>query len=260
TVRIYGMHAGLGVERLVISNKALKESYLGPDKTFMLDYDIIPEQKNGIHHEAAAGALSYGKPSNLSAITDPSDRNDAADSYEQETPIPRPKPPITDDTSSGGSGNHVQTQTPAQPVQNPPVTPAKNIKKGKTYKYKGYKYKVTSLTKTGGTVSVTAPTKKTIKKAVIPSSVKIKGRTLKVTAVGNKAFKNWKKLKSVTIGANIKKIGAGSFAGCAGLKKITVKSYKLKAVGKKAFSGISNKAVLKAPAKLKKKYSKLIRL
>ncbi|MCI8308223.1 MAG: hypothetical protein HFH14_09265, partial [Lachnospiraceae bacterium] len=47
TVRIYGMHAGLGVERLVISNKALKESYLGPDKTFMLDYDIIPEQKNG---------------------------------------------------------------------------------------------------------------------------------------------------------------------------------------------------------------------
>ena len=42
-VRIYGMHAGLGVERLVISNKDIKESYLGPDKTFMLDYDIIPE-------------------------------------------------------------------------------------------------------------------------------------------------------------------------------------------------------------------------
>lgn len=243
TVRIYGMHAGLGVERLVISNKALKESYLGPDKTFMLDYDMIPEQKKGVHYEAAAGALSYGKPSDLAAITDPDDRNDAADSYEQETPIPRPKPPVTD-TQTGGS---VQMPTP---VVTTPVPAAQNIKKGKTYKYKGYKYKVTSLTKTGGTAAVTAPTKKTIKKAVIPQKVKINGHTLKVTAVGNKAFKNLKKLTNVTIGSNIKKIGVGSFSGCAGLKKITVKSYKLKTVGKKAFSGISKKAVLKAPAKL----------
>ena len=253
TVRIYGMHAGLGLERLVISNKALKESYLGPVKTFMLDYDMIPEQKKGVHYEAAAGALSYGKPSDLAAITDPDDRNDAADSYEQETPIPRPKPPVTD-TQTGGS---VQMPTP---VVTTPVPAAQNIKKGKTYKYKGYKYKVTSLTKTGGTAAVTAPTKKTIKKAVIPQKVKINGHTLKVTAVGNKAFKNLKKLTNVTIGSNIKKIGAGSFSGCAGLKKITVKSYKLKTVGKKAFSGISKKAVLKAPAKLQKKYNKLIKL
>ncbi len=48
--------------------------------------------------------------------------------------------------------------------------------------------------------------------------------------------------------------------GCAGLRKITVKSYNLNAVGKKAFSGISKKAVLKAPAKLKKKYNKFIKL
>lgn len=253
TVRIYGMHAGLGLERLVISNEPLKESYLGPEKTFMLDYDIIPEQKNGVHYEAVAGALSYGKPSDLAAITDPSDTNDAADAYEQETPIPRPKPPV-DNTQGGGS-----VQTPITNV-NQPVSDVQKIEKGKTYKYKGYKYKVTSITQKGGTVSVTAPEKKTIKKAVIPSKVTISGHTLKVTAVGNKAFSNLKKLKNVTIGANINKIGARSFAGCANLKKITVKTYKLKAVGKKAFSGISKKAVLKAPAKLKKKYKKLIKL
>ena len=83
------MHAGLGVERLVISNKDIKESYLGPDKTFMLDYDIIPEQKNGVMYEAAAGVLSYGKPDNLAAITDADDINDPADSVEIETPIHR---------------------------------------------------------------------------------------------------------------------------------------------------------------------------
>lgn len=63
TVRIYGMHAGLGLERFVISNKDIKESYLGPEKTFMLDYDVIPEQKKGIHFEAAASPLNYGSPS-----------------------------------------------------------------------------------------------------------------------------------------------------------------------------------------------------
>ena len=36
----------------------------------MLDYDIIPEQKNGVMYEAAASVLSYGKPDNLAAITD----------------------------------------------------------------------------------------------------------------------------------------------------------------------------------------------
>lgn len=95
TVRIYGMHAGLGLERLVISNEPLKESYLGPAKTFMLDYDRIPEQKKGVHYEAAAGALSYGKPSDLPAITDPSDANDAADAYERETPVTNVNQPVS---------------------------------------------------------------------------------------------------------------------------------------------------------------------
>jgi len=87
-VRIYGMHAGLGIERLVISNKDIKDSYLGPDKTFMLDYDIVPKQKNGVMYEAAASTLSYGK-SDAAIITDEDDINDLADSVEIETPIDR---------------------------------------------------------------------------------------------------------------------------------------------------------------------------
>lgn len=92
TIRIYGMHAGLGLERLVISNKAIKDSYLGPEKTFMLDYDVVPEQKNGIHFEASAGTLNYGKPLDLTSITDPEDKNDPPDPVMEETPIPKPKP------------------------------------------------------------------------------------------------------------------------------------------------------------------------
>ena len=87
-VRFYGMHAGLALERLVISNRELKKSYLGPKDTFMLDYEIIPEQKIGVNYEAAAGTLSYGAPADIDAITDVSDKNDPADTVEIETAIP----------------------------------------------------------------------------------------------------------------------------------------------------------------------------
>ncbi len=256
TVRIYGMHAGLGLERLVISNRDIKESYLGPQKTFMLDYDIIPEQKNGVHYEAAAGTLSYGKPADLSAITDPSDRNDAADSYELETPIPRPAQPVVDTELQGNKTQPDGNGTNQNILQPTPSVDA--IIKGNVYRYKGYRYKVTALKGSQGTVSIVSPVKKTIKKAVIPSKIKLRGYTLKVTGIEKNAFKNCKKLKSITIGGNVKKIGQRAFKGCANLKKIKIKSEKLRVVGKNAFSGISKNAAVTAPKKLVKKYKKLL--
>ena len=198
-VRIYGMHAGLGVERLVISNKDIKESYLGPDKTFMLDYDIIPEQKNGVMYEAAAGNLSYGEPSDLAAITDADDVNDPADPVEIETPIPSPVQPGTPSVNPG-------TDIPV----NPPVTILDNtdnkesdsdtiIKAGKTFTYKKCRYKITKVTKKGGNVTFMSPVKKTVKKVTVPAKVKYKGKTYKVKLINKKAFKKCKKLKSITV-------------------------------------------------------------
>ncbi len=118
-------------------------------------------------------------------------------------------------------------------------------------------YKVTKSGTTDGTVQYSA-TKKSKTTITIPDTVTINGITYKVTAVSKNAFKNNKKLKKVIIGKNVTKIEANAFSGCKNLKAITVKSTKLKSVGKNAFKEIHKNAKIKVPASKLKKYKKLM--
>ncbi len=93
----------------------------------------------------------------------------------------------------------------------------------------------------------------------IPATIIVNGYTYKVTTIANKAFKNNKKLKSVTIGKNVRKIGKETFCNCKELKKITIKSNVLKSVGKNAIKGIDNKATIKVPKQQLNKYKKLFK-
>ena len=93
----------------------------------------------------------------------------------------------------------------------------------------------------------------------IPAMITINGYTYKVTEIASKAFKNNKKLKSVTIGKNVTKIGKEVFSGCKKLKKITIKSAVLKSVGKNAIKNIDKKATIKVPKKQLSKYKKLFK-
>ncbi|MGN1166496.1 MAG: RICIN domain-containing protein [Lachnospiraceae bacterium] len=88
----------------------------------------------------------------------------------------------------------------------------------------------------------------------IPATVKVGGVTYKVTGIAKNAFKKNKSLKIITIGVNVKKIGAYAFYGCKNLKTIVVKTGYLEkgSIGKKAFSGINAKATIKVP---KSKYT-----
>lgn len=235
-VRIYGMHAGLGLERLVVSNKKLASSYLGPQKTFQLtSEDSEPAQQQGVHYEARA---------------------------EKEEPVvPTPTPTITPDT-----GNSTSTQpspTPANPSGVSDTTKKTDttvtLSKTKPYTVKKLKYKITKLGK-NKEVSLVAPTSKKAQKAVIPAQVSIKGMKFKVTSIAKKAFLNNKKLSSVTIGSQISKIGAQAFQGCKKLKKIVIQSPKMSVVGKKAFQGVPKKATVKVPKKSLKNYKKLLRV
>ncbi len=93
----------------------------------------------------------------------------------------------------------------------------------------------------------------------IPDKVTLNGKAYKVTSIGKGAFQNCKKLKSVVVGKNVTSIGAKAFSGCKALKKITIKSAKLKKVGKNAFKGIHAKAVIKTPKAKLKAYKKLMK-
>ncbi len=100
---------------------------------------------------------------------------------------------------------------------------------------------------------------KTAKKATVPATIKIAGKKYTVISIASKAMKGKKKLKSVVIGKNIKTIGKKAFYGCKKLKKITIKTKKLKKVGNKAFKKIAKKAVFKAPKSKLKAYKKLLK-
>lgn len=129
--------------------------------------------------------------------------------------------------------------------------------KKQTYTVGSLNYQVTNASTKSGTVTVTGVSKKTLTKVSIPSTVKIGNYSYKVTAVGSSALKGCTSLTSVTIGSNVKEIGANAFYGDKKLEKITVKSTKITTVGKNALKGISSKAVIKVPADKLKSYKKV---
>ncbi len=167
----------------------------------------------------------------------------------------------------------LKTNTPK-----PSVTPSPKPVSAKNQKSKTAYYDVSQK----GTAQYLRPTNGNLQSVTIPSTVKIKGVTYKVTSIGNKAFINNKKLKKVAISDNIITIGNSAFQGCKALKTvtigkrvktigqkafygdgrltaITVKSAALKKVGGKALYGIHKKAVIKAPAKQLSAYKKLFK-
>lgn len=171
------------------------------------------------------------------------------------------------------------------PADNPPSDNREPVVKGRSYKDDSGKaiYKVTKAHAKSGTVEYKSPVNKKATKVIIPATVKIDGISYKVTGISANAFKNNKKLKTITIGKNVKtigdkafykctaltritipgkvnKIGKQAFYGCKKLKSITIKTRKLttKRVGKNAFKGIYKKAKIKVPKTKLKAYKSLL--
>ena len=145
-----------------------------------------------------------------------------------------------------------------------------------------FNYRITG-TDTVEVKNMTAKGKR--KKAVkISKTIKVNGRTLKVTGIAANAFKGNKKMTSVTIGSNVKTIGSGAFMNCRNLTRVTVTAKGLTSIGKNAFKGdrklktvnlrkvkalkkvgkgafkrISKKVTVKVPKQKKKAYSKLLK-
>ena len=117
---------------------------------------------------------------------------------------------VTGSSSSKGSGSSTN-----------------NAKKYSSGSSKGY------YEKSGkGTATYYGPAvKKSAKSAKVPSTVKIEGKTYKVTKISSFAFTGYDKLTSVTIGSNVRKIEASAFSGCEKLKTLNVETKKLTAKG-----------------------------
>ena len=125
----------------------------------------------------------------------------------------------------------------------------------------GASYTIKKNTDNAYEVEYKAPKNKKQTKIVVPDTIKINGVTYKVTSIAKNAFKNNKKLKTVTVGKNVSKMGANVFTGCKKLKTITIKSKKLtaKTLSKSTFKGITKAKTIKVPKKKLSTYKKLFK-
>ena len=154
--------------------------------------------------------------------------------------------------SSQTSSGKQQTSSGAAPAAGAVI---RNPSTGDTYK----------VVSPGRTVEYRGSVNQNKKAVNVPDTVVVDGVRYQVASIANNAFKNNKKLTSVVIGKNVTKIGKKAFFGCQKLKKITIKTTKLKTktVGAKAFTkaGSKNysKLTVKVPKKCKKTYPKILR-
>ena len=172
----------------------------------------------------------------------------AASALKKETPSTEKETPST------------EKETPSTNPQTPETPNDGTVKVGQVIKAEGqygvFTYKVTGKD-TVEVKSITAKgkTKKSVK---IFNKIKASGKTWKVTSVAANALKGNKKMESLTIEKNVRKIGKNAFANCRKLKKVTIKSKKINTIGKNAFKNINKNATVKVPKAQKKKYAKLL--
>ena len=185
-------------------------------------------------------AFTYGTADYINA----QDKQNLDESIIQEPAAP------TDAPSQAPS--QAPTQAPSQAPKAstaPTQAPSTGAAKGTTVKVSGASYKVTGAS----AVEYSGSTKKNPTSVTVPATVKVNGKTYKVTSIKAKAFANKKKLKSVTIGKNITKIGKQAFFKCPKLTKITFKGTAVKSIGAKAFAKGAKKPTVTVPKKMKKK-------
>lgn len=198
-----------------------------------------------------------------------------------ETPVVTPE--ITDPDSPSEDIPVTPEVTPkATPTNTPTPVPTAtsapvSAKIGSTFRVGNLKYRVTG----NQIVTCYGTTSSKITKVSIPSTVRYKGVTYRVTSIWANAFKNKTRLTTVSIGNNVSVIGKNAFYKCKKLKKVTVgtgltqinayafrgvkkgctitiKSLKLKKVSSKIDQSVS-KMIVRVPKKKFAAYKKLLR-
>lgn len=240
---------------------------------------IVPS--SGTSAENATEPLDPSSEADAEGSTDPISSSSSSDQTSAENGTAADSV-VPSGESSGQDSSIAAVESAGQPRMDPDTLEAV----GNVVTDKGSKalYKITGTKAGKRTVAYQKPISKTASKVTIPGSVKIAGKSYRVTAIAANAFKHNKKLKSVKLSNNIEiigknafkgcvklkrvtipkktfKIGESAFAGCEALKRLTIKTKSLtgKNVGKNAFKSVSTKVIVDVPNAKIKAYKKLLK-
>ena len=192
------------------------------------------------------------------------------------TTEPAPAPATPELPTPGQSMAPQSSQTPAPsaadtpaPTQTPQWTPMatsklsrkKPARKGKLITdSKGNRYKVTSSNVKNPTVTFYSA-KMTVKKVTISRSVRIDGVRYCITAVRSRAFEGHRKVTSIRLGSKVNTIGDRAFRNCKKLEKLYIQSSKLKPedIGERVFENVPKDLKIYVPEKKREEYRKMFR-
>ena len=209
-----------------------------------------PRGKNG--YETDANALYYVVTSSVPEKYE-SDNYDYTVFREKETGSSggdTPIPPETE-TPPGESEKHPdETEKPSKPV----------VRKGQTIKIGRLKYKVSRVNADGtGEAALTGSVTKKLTALNIPDTIRIEGKSFKVTSVEKKAFQNCRKLKKAVFGKYVSAVRAQAFMGCRSLKSVQIKGKALRNISTGAFKKTSAKMTVSAKKLSKKQKAGLMK-
>ena len=205
---------------------------------------------------------------NVPSETGKSDENGTSDTAQSDTKI-------SDDTSDSEIQKADTTSSDAKKQDT--KTTIKKPTEPKQYLIKSCYYRITGKK----TVSFIRPKNKNIANLTIPKTVKIGGKTYKVTSVGegaceslkklrtvtvgdnvttveNRAFMNCKKLDSITFGKNIISLGEKVLYNAKKLRRVKFSGNTVKKIGAHTFKGVPRTVDILVPNKKVKKYLTLI--
>ena len=131
------------------------------------------------------------------------------------------------------------------------------LKKGKIFTVNNIQYKVISVSGKRGRVALIKYKRKS-GNIVVDKNISYRGYSFVIKEIGDKAFADCLKLKKITIAGSVESIGRKAFYHTPKLRYIYLKTKKLKHIGKKAFYGIYENAVIKVPRDKKMRYIKLL--
>ena len=192
------------------------------------------------------------------------------------TTEPAPAPATPELPTPGQSMAPEPSQTPAPaaadtpaPTQTPQWTPMatsklsqkKPARKGKLITdSKGNRYKVTSSNAKNPTVTFYSA-KMTAKKVTMSRSVRIDGVRYCITAVRSRAFEGHKKVTYIWLGSKVNTIGDRAFRNCKKLEKLYIQSSNLKPedIGERVFENVPRDLKIYVPEKKKDEYRKMFR-